>query len=304
MRRITFALAALTLVSTGLLRAADQSIPDAVAGEKLDPALYGEAVVESFDAAVARDLARATGAVVNPKARNGAHGAWLVPSRNATFHPHSGTHNLVNKWGDTRMGIGFPHPVTVDGAFVAAQGGRGAWTSGLRVVGYRSGEVVQTTDWFRAIGETPVWFAMRLTNVDRIVLEAESVQPDVAVWYALDDLTYTPVAAAPGETSQVVIEFEDCSYGQSLTDSTYAGLTWETGAGEFREVQIIHPPQAPPRPVHQRPDHPPPPPRPTSSSQSRSHALAQRPSHKTVPRNPRPAPPQTPVAQTSAPRRS
>ncbi len=125
-------------------------------GEKLDPATYGDSYIESLQAAIDRD--RLAPPPVEGKARMGRHGVWVVPTRGASTAAHSGTHYVVNKWGDTDMGIGFPTPVDVRGAFFAGQGGEGVWTSAVRATGYRAGQVVAQTEWFTDIGEKPRWF--------------------------------------------------------------------------------------------------------------------------------------------------
>ncbi|MHC4947795.1 MAG: hypothetical protein ACYTG1_05980 [Planctomycetota bacterium] len=205
-------------------------------GERLDPARYGEGVVEGMEVVLERQAARGEG-LTNPKARkDGQQGVWTVPSRRSSDFPHSGRHYAANKWGDTRMGIGFNAVVTVRGAFFAAQGNEGAWTTGVRAVGYRAGEVVAATDWFREIGPKPAWFAMNLAGVDRIVIEAEPVVIG-AGWYGLDDLTFTlPPAAEGAEPVTRTVDFDDLGYRAMLTGSGYAGLTWEEGTGPFARV--------------------------------------------------------------------
>ncbi len=203
--------------------------PQAVRGEALDRSLYGPGVVESAEEMAERDRELAeqeavTGATIR-------YGRWVVPSLRATYFPHSGIHNLTNKGGDPKMGIGFPVVVDVHGAYFAGQGGRGAWTTGLRVIGYRQGQAVGTTDWFRDIRDAAVWFEIGLRGVDRIVIEAEPVVDGMG-WYALDDLTYTrPAGPAQTQPATVVIDFEDCAYKQQLTATGFAGLTWEEGSG-------------------------------------------------------------------------
>ena len=198
-----------------------------VAGERLDPATFGPGIVESAAEALARDRERA--ARGEPDRAETRWGVWMVPSVRATYYPHSGRHNLTNKWGDTKMGVAFPTVVDVHGVYIAGQGGRGVWTTGVRVLGYRHGREVAATQWFREIGDVPIWFEMGLRNVDRIVIEAEAVT-DRSGWYALDDLTYT---RKPGQglPATIVLDFEDCNYKQKLTGSGYAGLIWEVGTG-------------------------------------------------------------------------
>ncbi|NOT02018.1 MAG: hypothetical protein HOP29_15495 [Phycisphaerales bacterium] len=214
-------------------------------GERVDPAGYGPGVIESWDEAAARQGAVSEAAAQNEKARNGAQGSWVVPSLGGTFYPRSGLHNAVNQWGDTRMGIGFPAPVDVQGAYFSGQSAKPVWTAGVRVIGYRAGAEVGRTDWFTQIGETPAWLAMNLRGVDRMVIESRPVI-DGGGWYAMDDLTFSEPAAGGGTPKRRVLDFEDADYKTTLTGSGYGGLTWETGTGNFKTPPAIHPPQVPP----------------------------------------------------------
>jgi len=222
----------------------DGQVGDVVVGEKIDPSLFGTGVVESMEVVLRREEQIATGMQRDPKGRNGAQGEWVIPSRFAVFHPRSGERYAMNKWGDTRLGIGFPKTVDVDGAYFSGQGNHGAWASAVRAHGYRDGKLVKTTTWFTGLGEAPKWFAMQLREVDRIEIEARPVVGG-AGWYSLDDLQYTPRTTDGGAAEAVVIDFEDTQYGQTLTGSGYAGLTWEMGTGDFTEIEIVHPPQVP-----------------------------------------------------------
>lgn len=150
----------------------------------------------------------------------------------------------MNRWGDTRMGIGFPDVVDVEGAWVAGQSSAGAWADGLRAIGFRDGEEVARTDWFEKLEATPTWFEMQLMGVDRIEIVARPVI-DGAGWYALDDLTF--VRTGSTDEATVVVDFDDLPWRTTLTGSNYAGLEWELGSGTFREVpRSIHAPIAPP----------------------------------------------------------
>ena len=228
------------LCSTGQVYAQEE-----VPGEQIDWALIDQGYIESMDEVIERD--RLIRPEESRKERRGQPGIWVVPSRRATTSPNSGEHNVVNKWGDPRMGIGFPGLVDVDGAYFAGQSGEGVWTTGVRVLGYRDGVIVQETDWFTEIGAKPAWFEMALRGVDRIEIEAMPVQ-NGAGWYGMDDLTYS-FAGNPG--AAVVVDFEDLDYRTTLTGSGYAGLTWETGSGEFAGGLGVPAPQVPPdyRPV-------------------------------------------------------
>ncbi len=212
-------------------------------GEQIDPRHISAGVVETLEQMMERERLHPGPTEGNRKARNGASGVWIVPSRGAIEHPHSGTHYATNKWGDTSMGISFGRAVDLDGAWFAGQSSSGSWTSGLQAVGYADGSEVSRTAWFEEIGEEPAWFPMGLENIDRVVLLARPVQGG-AGWYAMDDLTFSPAGA---ESAPLVIDFEDCGYRKKLTGSGHGGLTWETGTGDFKqEIRAIHPPQVPP----------------------------------------------------------
>lgn len=211
--------------------------------ELVDPSRYGNSYIEHMDDVVARDLARRE--MQNPD--RVVHGEWVVPSRRGTFYPHSGEHYITNKYGDTRMGLAFPQPVDLHGAYVAGQAASGVWTKGLRVIGYRQGEEIARTDWFTDVDEHPDFLAINFNGVDRVVFESRAVV-NGGGWYALDDIAFTP----QGQAKRIVLDFEDTKYRQKMTGSDYAGLTWETGTGEF-EVQddAVQAPSVPPGVRHE-----------------------------------------------------
>ena len=210
-------------------------------GIQIGPEQVQYAIVESMADVEARARIFGTDVPFNPKARNGANGVWMVPSSRTTYFPKSGQHYAINQWGDTRMGVGFGRPVTVKGAYFAGQGNDGAWTSGVRALGYRNGQVVAVSGWLTDLSDTPKWLAMNFVDVDRIEIEAQAVVADGAGWYGMDDLTYA-VTAADGSVKTTVVDFEDTSFGAKLTGSGYAGLTWELGTGDFSPVTVMPPP--------------------------------------------------------------
>ncbi len=207
---------------------------EVIVGEKLDSIDYGPGIVEHMDDCIARDLLLRSNLDMDINEDNKQHGIWVVPSRDASYYTYSGEHNVINKWGDTKMGIAFPSNVDIHGAWFAGQGGsEGVWASSIRVIGYRNGEQIQITDWFEDIDNTPTWFAMNLVDVDRIVIEAIPVF-NGAGWYAMDDLTYTSnIINKQEQPTTIVLDFEDCYFNQNLKNSNYAGLIWETGTGSF-----------------------------------------------------------------------
>ncbi len=227
----------------GALVALPAPVPagETITGDPLDPTRYGRSYVESMADAIARDRFMP---LPPPKYRTGQHGVWAVPTRGSSSTAHSGRHYITNKWGDTRMGIAFPQPVTVRGAYVLGQGDDGTWTSGLRVVGYRDGRRIDQTGWFQDVDESPDWFAIDLVDVDRIEFVATPVI-NGGGWYGLDDLTYE-VTTADGPARRVVVDFDDLNYRRVLTGTDYAGLTWEEGSGDFSDADAVHAPVRPP----------------------------------------------------------
>lgn len=215
-------------------------------GEKLGPSAMGAGIVEGMDAVLARDREAAEQAGETPRDQHDKHGEWVVPSPRATYFPASGNRYVTNKWGDTRMAIGFRGVVGVKGAFFAGQGGGPrVWTSAVRVIGFRNEKRIAATDWFTGIGKEPKWFEMNLFGVDRIVIESRPVH-EGAGWYGMDDLTFRRTESSAKESRPTVIDFEDCRPRQKLSGSNYAGLEWETGTGDFRQADILPPPAEPP----------------------------------------------------------
>ena len=168
----------------------DAEVGDTIRGEPLSASEIGPGVVETMEEALARDAARGPQWNVEPHGRNGLNGVWLVPTRGGMTSPHSGDRHVINEWGDTSMGIGFPSIVDVHGAYFAGQAGEGAWTTGVRAIGFLQGSEVKRTDWFDKVGDEPVWFEMDLCGVDRIVIESEPVLKGGG-WYAMDDFSFT-----------------------------------------------------------------------------------------------------------------
>jgi hypothetical protein len=128
----------------------------------------------------------------------GFPGKWVVPP-SANSHPFSQPHNLINGNGSTLMGVSFPSPVDLQGAYIAVQGnGIASWAQSLRVHGYLGGLPTADTPLFTEITTTPTWFDMTaLVHVDRILFEASVAFENQAV-YGLDDLTFTYVPEPAG----------------------------------------------------------------------------------------------------------
>ena len=245
----------IVLVAVFLLAATAGRMPaqtEGERGERLPAHALGSCVVEPMTEALRRQRALPPQARVLAGRHDGSAGRWLVPSHGATTaRPRSGQRYAINEWGDAAMGIGFPQRVDVDGAWFAAQGGRGSATTAVRALGYRDGEEVAHSDWLDTITTEPAWLAMDLRDVDRIVIEARPVRGG-AGWFAMDDLSYRVAATS----TRVVVDFEDIPWRSVLTDSAYRGLRWERGAGSFGSgderavqdgVRVIPSPQQPPQ---------------------------------------------------------
>ncbi len=221
------------------------AIGTVIPSEKLSPDALGPGLIETWADVVARQAKLGFENGPNPKARNGAQGEWQVPSMRFAKGAHSGAKHVFNTWGDTNMGLGFAQPVDVHGAWIAAQGTKGSWTSGLCVVGFRQGVEVARTAWFEDVDETPSYFAIELAQVDRVEFRSRAML-DGAGWFALDDLSFTRQDANGARAT--VLDFEDLDFRSTLSGTDYAGLKWEVGTGSFVQdrVQVVPPPQAPP----------------------------------------------------------
>ena len=209
----------------------ESSEPEAIPGEKLAPSDIGPARFVNLAELSAREAtSRAEGLAVR-RERNGAPGEWVIPAMQQARSAHSGEHHLMNKWGDTRMGIDFTESVDLSGAWVASQTNLSVTTSGLRVIGLRDGVEVARTEWFETLSGEPAWFEIDLKGIDRAVFEARAVI-EGAGWFALDDLTFVRA----GE--ETVLDFETLDFKDSLTGSGYGGLVWETGTGDFTQESV------------------------------------------------------------------
>ena len=242
---IALALLAVSLYGSDSFGESDFVPGRTIPGEPLAGSAYGPVIVETMAEVLARDAAAPPQWLTEPKGRNGLNGTWIVPTRGGITSPRSGDRHVVNEWGDTSMGIRFPAVVDVHGAYFAGQAAEGAWTTGVRAIGYRDGEEVKRTEWFDNVGAEPVWFEMDLCGVDRIEIESQPVI-EGGGWYAMDDFSFT--YHDDGGQGPVVLDFEDVNYKTSLTGSNYFGLTWEAGRGDFdaHYEQAIHSPAIPP----------------------------------------------------------
>lgn len=209
-----------------------------VPGQALPAGSVGPVRIEGFD--VVRERERASEPAPGiPRLRNGRQGHWYVPSIKERTHPSSGEHCIVNRWGDTSMGIGLGAPVDVVRVQVARHGGQGIEARAVRVLGFRDGVEVARTPWFEDVDETPSPLEIGFEAVDRIVVEARP-GPTGAGFYALDDLVLVA-----GEQGERVLDFDDLDWGASLRGAGYGGLTWEEGTGSFEppKPRIVPAPQ-------------------------------------------------------------
>jgi len=225
--------------------ASEPPSPYVIPGDRLPAGAFGPGrIVSMAELAAASALEPADTGPVRRK-RNDAHGEWYVPSRKRLFHgAHSGDRYVINKWGDTRMAIGFGEPVDLAGAWFAGNSTRGAWAHGVMAVGFREDVEVARTKWFDDVDDTSSFFEMNLRRVDRVEIHA-GVAVQGAGWFGMDDLTFTRA----GDDAATVLDFEQLAYDVTLTETNYGGLVWELGAGSFdgepRPVPVPAP-QTPP----------------------------------------------------------
>jgi hypothetical protein len=128
---------------------------------------------------------------------SGLNGVWYTPT--IQNHPSSPPLNIDNGQASTLMGIGFPSPVDMGGAYFAVQGNPSSvWATAIRIHGYYLGAETGTTTWLAPITTTPAWLDMSiLTSVDRVVVEAAPGAEGVGA-YGMDDLTFTYVPEPAG----------------------------------------------------------------------------------------------------------
>ena len=213
----------------------DELQPEPVPGEILAAEHIEEGWIETMAEVMEREAARTEPYPENPKGRNGAQGTWEVPTIRRSTFAHSGKHYAAAKWGDTSMGIAFNGEVDLQGVWVAGHMDIRAWTPAVRALGYRDGDLVAQTEWFEDVDDSSDWFPIAFDDVDRVVFEAKAVF-EGAGFYGIDDLTFV----RDGDT--VVVDFEDLTYRTKLTGTGYAGLTWETGTGDFSQQGILEMP--------------------------------------------------------------
>ncbi len=155
-------------------------------GERLDPRTHGPTTIESMDRVASR-LARSADATQTHDARNPhTAGEWYVPSRRAMGVPHSGRHQVINRFGDPCMGIQFPEPAFVEGAWFTAGGTRGVSAHSVQAVGFRSEVPITRSSWSPTLGPTPIYLPLCFDGVDRIEIHARG--RDQRAWLAMDDL--------------------------------------------------------------------------------------------------------------------
>lgn len=217
----------------------EADVPFEDPGEALPDSAKGVGVVETLADVLAREAALPPGTDFNRRLRRGERGAWVTPSRASNQGlAKSGVQYVVNKWGDSRMGIGFAGEVDLEGVWVAGQGATTSWPEAIRVLGYRDGVLVSETEWWSHLGDSPVAWPLGLEGVDRIEFDLKPGATG-AGWFALDDLTFVEKGAA----RPTVIDFEDLGPEAKLTGSGYQGLDWEEGQGEFIHDGIVPAPR-------------------------------------------------------------
>ncbi|MGK0220772.1 MAG: hypothetical protein ACI9HE_004284, partial [Planctomycetota bacterium] len=198
-----------------------------VEGEQLAPSAIQDGVIEGWDVVLRREAERKPSETIR-RQRDGRQGRWQVPKLKYLRNAHSGSLYAVNEWGDASMGIGFGKTVDLSGAWFTSHRSGDQGAQGLRAVGFKDGVEVARTGWFRDVDEDASFFAMNLSGIDRVVIEAEAFFGGAGC-FGMDDLTYTPTGIA----AEVIVDFEDAGHRAVLTESGYAGLTWEMGTGKF-----------------------------------------------------------------------
>ena len=111
-------------------------------------------------------------------------GYWEV--YNNGYNPPVLSHPVINAWGCSLLGIGFPTQVNVSGAYFAGQGNPSVYTAGVRVHGYQNGIEIACTPLLTGFTSfaNPKWFAMNLYKVDSILIEFDPrFQRRGMVWY-------------------------------------------------------------------------------------------------------------------------
>lgn len=213
-------------------RAADGAVPDGdpdrirISGQRLGEDAVKEPRIETMEAVLAR-AAEWVQPAENPRMRNGRQGEWRVPSRKDRSCPASGTKCLINRWGDTSMGIGLGRERDVAQVMIARHGGAGIEAEAVRVLGFREGALVAETPWSEALGDAPRALRIDFQDVDRVVFEARP-SPTGAGYFAIDDLV---LEGARGLLE--TLDFEDLAWGERPAATGHRGLTWEEGTGSF-----------------------------------------------------------------------
>ncbi|MEC7232246.1 MAG: hypothetical protein VXW31_04850, partial [Planctomycetota bacterium] len=232
-----------------LHRAPDGAVPDGdpdrvrVSGQRLGADAVKEPRIETMKAVLAR-AAEWVQPAENRRVRNGQQGEWRVPSRKDRSFPASGTKCLINRWGDTSMGIGLGRERDVAQVMIARHGGAGIEAEAVRVLGFRAGVQVAVTPWLEAPGDAPRALRIDFRDVDRVVFEARPSATG-AGYFAIDDLV---LVGARGLTE--TLDFEDLTWDERPATTGYRGLDWEKGTGSFEPPapRIVPAPREPVRP--------------------------------------------------------
>jgi len=126
---------------------------------------------------------------------DGILGNWVTPISPTANHPSSMPRNSINGAGSTLMGVGFPGTVNMGGAFFAVQGDPGSVSAtAIRIHGYADNVETAVTGWLTPLTTTPQWLDMvQLTEVNRILVEADHLPFSSMGAFGMDDLTFTYV---------------------------------------------------------------------------------------------------------------
>jgi hypothetical protein len=131
----------------------------------------------------------------------GTRSSWITSSNSTYGYPRSQPCDVINGGGlDANLiGIGFPLPVDVSGAYFVSQGTPPTvWASSIVVHGYRNGIETGTTGTLGPVTTNAQWLDMSaLTGVDRIVFQVGWGTAGIGA-FGMDDLTFTYIPEPAG----------------------------------------------------------------------------------------------------------
>jgi hypothetical protein len=106
---------------------------------------------------------------------------------------------LVNGWAAPELEIKFPSRINLISTLASAQGTPNLSAPGIRIRGYRDGQLTMVSPWFtNLVRHQPNLFSINISQIDSIIVEAQSSSDAVAAgerWgaYRLDNFTFVSV---------------------------------------------------------------------------------------------------------------